>query len=125
MLKHSDSLNTYWSRPLDSARGRAVNENTNDAWYNIYNHTKTEHNVPDELVYGADESGFLPGGGNTQRVIGGKGKKVQHQQRSGDRENITVILTICADGTYLSPVVIYKGSAFQTKWTQENPLGAS
>lgn len=123
--KHSNRLGTYWSRPLDTARGRAVNENTNTAWYNIFIDTKTTNNVPDELLYGSDETGILPGGGTTQRVIGRKGKKVQHQQRSGDRENITVIPTICADGTALTPAVIFKGSGYQVKWMQENPLGAS
>ena len=81
--------------------------------------------MPDELLYGSDETGILPGGGTTQRVIGRTGKKVQHQQRSGDRENITVIPTICADGTTLKPAVIFKGSGYQVKWAQENPLGAS
>ena len=123
VLKHLESLNTYWTCPLDSVRSQAVNENTNDTWFNIYHHTKTKYNVPDERLYGGDETGFLSGGGNTQQVIGGKGNKVQHQQRSRDRENITIIPTICADGMYLSPVVIYKGSVFQMKWAQENLLG--
>lgn len=125
VLKHSDRLKMYWSRPLDSTRSRAVNENTNEAWFGLYRDTKTKFDVPDDLIYGSDETGILPGGGTTQRMIGGKGKKVQHQQRSGDRENITIIATICGDGSYLSPIVIFKGSAFQTKWAQDNPLGAS
>jgi len=125
VLKHSASLTTYWSRPLDTARSRAVNENTNVIWFRLFYDEKTKYEVPDSLVYGADETGILPSGGTTQRVIGGTGKKVQHQQRSGDRENITVIPAICGDGSYTSPVIIFKGNAFHTKWAQENPLGAS
>jgi hypothetical protein len=92
----------------------------------LYEDTKTANDVPDYLVYGADETSILPGGGMMQRVIGGRGKSVQHQQCSGDQENITVIPTICGDGTTLGqPVVILKGSAYQVKWAQENPLGAT
>ncbi|KAJ3558517.1 hypothetical protein NM688_g878 [Phlebia brevispora] len=60
-----------------------------------------------------------------EHVIGKKGKKIQHQQRNGDRETITVIPAICADGTTIPPAVIYKGQGFQVKWLQDNPLKAS
>jgi len=58
-------------------------------------------------------------------VYGATGEKVQHQQHSGGRENITVIVTICADGTSLPPAVIFKGDSYQTSWKQDNPLKAS
>ena len=57
-------------------------------------------------------------------VIGPAGAIIQHQQQSGTQENITILPTICADGTSLAPTVIYKKEAFQTKWLQENPLNA-
>lgn len=80
--------------------------------------------LPDD-TYGTDEPGFQEGLGGKERVIGKKGKKIQHQAHSGSRENITVIITICADGTALAPAVIFKGEGFQSRWDQENPLGAS
>ncbi|KAF8228561.1 CENP-B protein, partial [Tricholoma matsutake] len=81
--------------------------------------------IPDELIFGADETGIQQGLGTRQHIIGPKGKKVQHQQRSGDRENITVMVAICADDTSLPPAVIFKGESFQTSWRQNNPLNAS
>jgi hypothetical protein len=84
-----------------------------------------EELIPDELIFGADETGVQQGLGTWQRIIGPKGKKVQHQQRSGDRENIMVMVTICADGTSLLPAVIFRGESFQTSWKQNNPLNAS
>lgn len=85
---------------------------------------REKYNIPDELVYGADETGIQSGIGMTEQVIGPAGAEIQHQQRSGTRENIMVLPTICADGTSLAPTVIYKGEAFQMKWIQENPLDA-
>ncbi|EJC97428.1 uncharacterized protein FOMMEDRAFT_99555, partial [Fomitiporia mediterranea MF3/22] len=35
-------------------------------------------------------------------------------------ENITTIVTICADGTYTKPVTIFKGHSVWSKWTENN-----
>lgn len=77
------------------------------------------------LIWAADEAGFQPSGGTGERVIGGAKIKTQHQQRGGSRENITVIVTIGADGTSTSPAVIFKGKSYQSKWRQDNPANAS
>ena len=113
-----------WSSALDSSRSRAVNPITKEEYFRILKEAREKYKIPDELVYGADETGIQSGIGVTERVIGPAGTKLQHQQRSGNRENITVLPTICADGTSVTPTVIYKGEAFQTKWLQDNPLNA-
>ncbi|KAF9504723.1 hypothetical protein BS47DRAFT_1249117, partial [Hydnum rufescens UP504] len=41
------------------------------------------------------------------------------------RENITVLDTICADGTYLKPVVIFKAKQLSAGWVCNNPVKAS
>jgi hypothetical protein len=61
--------------------------------------------------------------GECERVMGGKQPGPQYQQRDGDRENITVIVTIWAGGSTL-PTVSFKGSAYQVKWQQDNPAKA-
>ncbi|THU76725.1 DDE-domain-containing protein [Dendrothele bispora CBS 962.96] len=81
--------------------------------------------IPPELIYGADETGLQQGIGMSKHVIAGAGNSVQHQQRSGNQGNITVLRTICADGTSLPPAVIFKGEGYQVKWKQDNPLNAS
>ncbi|KIK21791.1 hypothetical protein PISMIDRAFT_79259, partial [Pisolithus microcarpus 441] len=73
----------------------------------------------------ADETGFQPGGGIKEWVLGPAGAKIQHQQRDGNHENVTVMVTICADGEELPPTVIYKGQHFLTEWHQNNTLNAS
>ncbi|PPQ95582.1 hypothetical protein CVT25_000809 [Psilocybe cyanescens] len=47
-----------------------------------------------------------------------------YQQRAGTRENITGIVTICADGTTIRPAVIFKGNAYNVRWGDNNPLKA-
>ncbi|KAI9058893.1 CENP-B protein, partial [Trametes sanguinea] len=81
--------------------------------------------IEPDCIYGTDEVGFTTSLGQKERVIGKAGKSIQHQVRGGNRENITVIPTICADGSSIPPLVIFKGKAFQVKWLQDNPLDAS
>lgn len=139
--RHSARLTRYWSAPLDNIRGQAVNPTTNAAWFDLLGkvlkgeRVNTEGEdmreewekeaIDDDMIYGVDEAGFWPAGGTKERVIGGTGKTRQHKQGDGGRENTTVIVTICADGTATKPAVIYKGQAFQVKWDQENPAKAS
>ncbi|KAF5354762.1 hypothetical protein D9756_005505 [Leucocoprinus leucothites] len=87
--------------------------------------SETNEAITPGNIYGVDETGIQKGVGLSDYVIGPAGESIQHQQRSGDRENITIIVTICADGTSILPAVIFKGQAFRTSWLQNNPLNAS
>lgn len=127
--KHSDRLHSYRARTMDVKRARAVNQHTKDAWFDLVEEIlMTGDNgepIAPECLFGNDESGFQSGEGYSQeRVIGEAGQNAQYQQKDGNRENITVLVTICADGTALAPGVIFKGLAYQVRWKQENPANA-
>lgn len=127
--KHSKCLKQYWSHALDKSCARAVNPHTKGQFYDIVEEeieggNRKEPIAPD-CIHGTDETGIQSGVGTTERVFGPAGKSIQHQQRSGDRENITVIVTICGDGTSLLPAVIFKGESFQSNWKQDNLLDAT
>lgn len=128
--RNSDRLGMYTPCALDSAQARAVNLTTNAAWFKLLGKTLETGDagkpIAQECCWGVNESGFQLGLGTTQeKVMGAAGKKSQYQQREGSRENITVIVTIGADGTSLAPAVIFKGKAYQPKWKQDNPMNAS
>lgn len=123
--KHSDRLHGTWARPLEAKRGRAVNPHTNESYFTLLEDTIKTYSIEQECTYAVDEAGFQTGTGQSERVIGGKGKGPQYQQKDGDRENITVIVGICADGTSVPPAVIMKGAAYQVRWKQDNPANAS
>ncbi|KAJ7045036.1 hypothetical protein C8F04DRAFT_886807, partial [Mycena alexandri] len=89
-----DELKTYWSYPLHNSRARAVNPIMKEEYFDLLEEIAEgkggDDHIADELIYGADKSGFQKGIGQKERVIGGgAGKKRQHQQRSRDRESIT------------------------------------
>ena len=125
---HHEELKAYWSHSLDSARAWAVNPITKEGYFTLLKEVikddDDDSHIKPECIYAADESGFQKGVGQKEWVFEAAGKKTQHQQRSRDRENITVIVTICGDGTAPSPMVIFKGEGFQVRWKQDNPLNA-
>ena len=129
LRKHSNCLHPYWTCTLDGSCAYAVNPTTTKVYFNLLEKVlkggEGEETLPPECIYGMDETGLQQGVGVSERVIGPAGQKVQYQQRGGDRENITVLVTICADGTSIPPAVIYKGMGFHSSWVQDNPLNAS
>jgi hypothetical protein len=69
-------------------------------------------------MYGMDEIGCVLEYAPCRCVVGPPGRKIQHDQADGNREMVTVVNTICADGTYLKPIVVYKGKNFLIRWTE-------
>lgn len=125
--KYSDCIKPYLSSPLDASQTRAVNPNTHAAWFSLLKalFSKYGHSDEPDCLYALDETGFMPGRAITQKVIGRAGKKGQSQKESGNRELITVLPAICADGSALPPLVIHAGKAYSVSWKQNNPLEAS
>lgn len=127
--RHHEKLQPYWTRSLDHSRARAVNPENNHAYFDlleeVLNGMDGEEPIAPDCIYGMDETGIQLGLGGKERVIGVAGEKVQYQQQSGTRENITVLVTICGDGSSIPPAVIFKGEAYHTSWKQNNPLHAS
>jgi hypothetical protein len=119
----------YWSHALDGSWAHAVNPTTKAEYFDLLEWVIKGNGggdrIVDELIYGADKSGFQQGIGQREHVIVARNKKTQHQQQSGNRENITVLVTICGDSTAIPPAIIYKGDGFQVNWVQDNPLNAS
>lgn len=123
--RHRDELQTHWSKPLDTQRGRALNPTNVKLWFDLVKTHIPDKNILPHNLYGMDESGFPPSNQGTSRVIGRRGTKTQHKQGSANRENVTAIVTICADGTTLKPTIIFKGQNFMTKWANDNVSHAS
>ncbi|EJD32984.1 hypothetical protein AURDEDRAFT_77314, partial [Auricularia subglabra TFB-10046 SS5] len=71
-------------------------------------------------LFGMDESGFTLGVDDAEVVIGRRGAKMTYQQGTANREMVTVLVTICADGTWLPPLLVFKGKSFaisESGWT--------
>ena len=76
-------------------------------------------------IYNFDEKGFLIGLLRAiKRVISVnalKSKRTARALQDGSREFITLIASICADGSYLAPTLIYQGAShdLQDTWLDD------
>lgn len=67
-------------------------------------------------IYNMDEKGLQMGKSARVKVICMHGRKSPPLMQDGNRELITAIETIAADGTFLPPMIIYKGQAQLAQW---------
>ena len=126
ILRHSGRIKMSDSRPLEDKRGRAVNPTANKHYWELIESIVKKYGIREATTFGSDEVGVQSRGSERERVATSSKKKgPQYQQRAGTRENTTVIVTICADGTATPPTVIFKGAAYQVSWGDDNPLNAS
>ena len=123
--RHRDELQTHWSRPLDGQRAQALNPEVVKRWHKLVEEHVVRAGIRKEDIYGMDETGFQPSNQGVQRVVGRHGTKTQHKQGGANRENVTALVTICADGTIIQPTIIFKGANFMNKWNEGNVANAS
>lgn len=119
--RHSDRIDTTWGSSSDTQRAQGVNPTALERYFKMVSRIYEEEDVPDSCRYGADETGFQMSSSMVQRVIGRRGVRRQSVQQSGDRDTTTAVATVCADGTFLAPFVIFKGDRLRIDWGEDNP----
>ena len=76
-------------------------------------------------MYKFDEKGFLLGVCRSmKRIVPRKhleSKKILGRNQDNSREFISLLATVCADGTALAPVLIYQGDIYdlQNTWLED------
>jgi hypothetical protein len=122
MDRHHHELGPRWTSPLDRKRTNGLSPLTAEQHFQCVKETTEKYEIVPENDYGMDESSVMLGCGAKRRVVGRKetkaGKRVKqsHSRRDGNRETVTVVETICADGSVLKPSVIFKGKQFNKAW---------
>lgn len=109
---------------LEQCRARALNEHTVREYFTILNDLITRYNIPPENIYNMDEKGILLGVGKRTAAFVDRDQKTLYQVEDGNRELVTVIECISADGEALDPCVIYKGARRDLAWGRNNPCKA-
>jgi hypothetical protein len=72
--------------------------------------------IRSENIYNMDEKGFLLGQALKVKVICRKGRKNPRYSQDGNREMVTVIECVSADGRVIPPMYIYKGTMHLMGW---------
>jgi len=128
--RHRSELDSTYLNNLDLERHHADSVYSHEVYYNTVNQKIQQYQISEDNIYNMDEKGFLLGRLNEVRRIfsqdlKGSGNLLGAVQ-DGSRDWLTVVATICADGTALAPLLIYQSKAgtVQDSWRKDfNPEG--
>jgi len=122
---HSDKVISRFSTGLDVDRKRADSALKYALYFALIGRKIEQYNLGPEQIYNMDEKGFMLGVTTKRKRIFTRrkyeqGGYKQHLQ-DGNREWITTIGCICANGTALAPSLIYmaKSGHIQDSWLQD------
>jgi hypothetical protein len=114
---------------MDAVRYAADSGLKYKLYYNLLHSKMSEYKVLPCNSYNMDEKGFMIGvTTRSKRVFSRRQyekKEVTASLQDGNREWITVVATICADGTALPPGLIFmsKNSTMQASWVADIEAG--
>ncbi|KAF2182033.1 DDE-domain-containing protein [Zopfia rhizophila CBS 207.26] len=123
--KHSDVLGSSYLTPIDLNRTKADNNFLYSRYFSLVEKKIAEYDIQPHNIYNMDEKGFLIGVLNKLKRIFCKEDydvgKLKGAGQDGNRDWITLLASICADGSYLPPALIYQGESgdVQNSWLQD------
>lgn len=119
-LQRHLSLSTSINKSIELARMRDVSKPIVEEWFRNLRATVEEYGITPDNMYNMDESGFSLGTTENMRVIIDTEVPMQFQAQPGRQEWITAVECICADGSSLSPMLIFKGEQLSQAWISIN-----
>ncbi|KAI9037671.1 uncharacterized protein KD926_000087 [Aspergillus affinis] len=127
LKRHNEELISCYTTGIDSSRKRADSAWKYALYFELLTRKIQEYDIRQEDIYNMDEKGIMIGVLRKAKRIFSKQsfeKGLKQRLQDGNREWITTIACICADGTSLSPGLIYQAvsSKLQDTWLQDfNP----
>jgi hypothetical protein len=120
--QHVD-LTTKWSAGLDRVRHEADLEYKYKLYFDLLHGKMLEYDIEERNTYNMDKKGFAIGlTKRTKRVFSKaiwEAKLCTAAIQDGNREWITLIACVCADGSALPPALVYEGkSGIQSSWVE-------
>ena len=123
--RHEIDLVSHWATGIDTQRNRADSAFKYSLYFELMRRKIDQYNVDPRHIYNMDEKGFLIGIlARMKRVFSRKRYEeggIRQMIQDGNREWITTIACICADGTHLTPALIYQAVSgnIQDTWLQD------
>ena len=125
--RNQDHLIYHWAPTIDRVRHQADSIDKYNSYFDVLHHKMEEHKIERRLTFNMDEKGFLIGVQNRSKRVFSKPVWVKDGARAalqdGNREWITIIPTICADGTTLPTSIIMCSEAYDIwdSWVEDIP----
>lgn len=109
---------------LEKACTKALNRSAVNEFYNILEEIIKEYSILPKNIYNMDEKGIQLGiGARTAAFVDGE-QILVYLIEDGNRELVTIIEAVCADGSMIHPSIIFQGVRQNFKWGRINPCNA-
>jgi hypothetical protein len=119
--KRHSGLKMKKTTGLEKARAKALNQFVVNEFFDMLTDVMKEFNILPENLYNMDEKGIQLGIGARITAMIDRDQQTVYSIEDGNRELVTVIETICADGSVLHPSMIFQGQRRNSEWGRDNP----
>jgi DDE superfamily endonuclease/Tc5 transposase DNA-binding domain len=103
-------------RSIDTARIKDTSPERLQRWFDDLEKVVTEYNIKPENMYNMDESGFAIGEKEAGRCVINAQVRQKFQAKPGRQEWVSVVECVCADGSIIPPLVIFRGEKLSRQW---------
>jgi hypothetical protein len=122
-VKRHPDLRTRFNRAYDYQRALCEDPEKIGAWFRLVQNMRAKYGIQDADLYNFDETGFMIGIITPSMVVTraerrGRAKTVQ----PGNREWVTVIQGVNAEGWCIPPYIVVKGAYHLANWYTECEL---
>jgi hypothetical protein len=112
LRRNRDQLSSKYTTGIDRNRFKADTEDSYRTYFDLLHAKMRQYNVDAKNVYNMDKKGFPIGKTSRSKRIFSKQlwqqKKVTAALQDGNRDWITIMACICADGSWMDPAVIFE-----------------
>lgn len=115
LLRHPE-LKSVTGRQIDASRFKETTKPVIENWFEVITSLMKEYGIRREDVYNMDESGYGIGTHESSRVIIDSSLRTRYQAQPGRQEWVSTVECICADGTSIPPLIIFKGAYLLSNW---------
>ena len=122
--KRHPELRARWATGMEQCRAQALNPGTTADLYATADELIAKYEIEAKNLYNMDEKGCQQGVGGKVHVLVDRNQKNVQQVEDGNRELITIIECVCADGSAIRPSVVFKGNRRNLEWGRDNPCNA-
>ena len=115
LSRHPELLSTV-GQTIELGRVKDTTKEALMTWFDAFKHVIDDLYVSPENIYNFDKSGFSIGKIEATRVIINSKLHQRYQVQPGRQKCVSVMECICADGTWIDPLIIFKGENISAQW---------
>ncbi|KAJ3521022.1 hypothetical protein NM208_g13473 [Fusarium decemcellulare] len=122
-VRRHHELKTRFFRKYDYQRAKCEDPAIIRKWFTLVANTIAKYGIRSDDIWNFDETGFLMGMIATEMVVTGSERRSKPKSvQPGNREWITVIQAINAEGQAIQPFIIGAGQYHLANWYQDSNL---